>query len=196
MAIVKFISEIDCKVYIDMEVVGILQAGKMLKVTLEVGSYLVEAIDSNGRSIRKYELKITPVESQILQNITEKNLDDLIERMKNDSTLRFYHQRAVFCHKGLYGFIDTQYNIVIQAIYSYADDFSANKTFVKRKFPDGEKGTIIDIDGNILLPQWYDYVGSNENNVLLNVELKLTRKQIIKLSGYASLFFRRQISLI
>lgn len=92
MAIVKFISEIDCNVYIDMELVGELQAEKMLKVTLEVGSYLVEATDSNGRNIRKYELKVSPIEAQILQNITEENITDLIEKLRNDSSLRFFNQ--------------------------------------------------------------------------------------------------------
>ena len=167
MAIVKFISEIDCNVYIDMELVGELQAGKMLKVTLEVGSYLVEATDSNGRNIRKYELKVSPVEAQILQNITNESFDDIINKLRNDSSLRFYNQRALFYHNGCYGYINSQYNIVIQPIYSYADDFSVGKAFVRRKFPDGEKGTIIDIDGNILLSQWFDYIGSNEHNILL-----------------------------
>lgn len=162
MAIVKFISEIDCNVYIDMELVGELQAGKMLKVTLEVGSYLVEATDSNGRNIRKYELKVSPIEAQILQNITEENITDLIEKLRNDSSLRFFNQRAVFYHNGCYGYINSQFNVAIQPIFSYADNFATNKAFVRRRFPDGEKGTIIDVDGNILLPQWYDYIGGDE----------------------------------
>lgn len=167
MAIVKFISEIDCNVYIDMELVGELQAGKMLKVTLEVGSYLVEATDSNGRNIRKYELKVSPIEAQILQNITEENITDLIEKLRNDSSLRFFNQRAVFYHNGCYGYINSQYNVAIQPIFSYADNFATNKAFVRRRFPDGEKGTIIDVDGNILLLQWYDYIGGDEIKILL-----------------------------
>lgn len=167
MAIVKFISEIDCNVYIDMELVGELHVGKMLKVTLEVGSYLVEATDSSNRTIKRYELKVSPLEAQILQNITDENIDDVINKLRNNSSLRFYNQRAVFCHNGCYGYINSQYNIVIQPIYSFASDFSAGKAFVRRIFPDGEKGTVIDIDGNILLSQWLDYIGSNEHNILV-----------------------------
>lgn len=167
MAIVKFISEIDCNVYIDMELAGELQAGKMLKLPIDVGSYLVEAKDADGNTIKKYELKISPVESQILQNITEDSIDDILGKLKNDSSLCFYNQRAVFNHNGFYGYINSLYNIVIQPIYSYAGNFTANKAFVRRIFPDGEKGTIIDVDGNILLSQWYDYIGGNEKSVLL-----------------------------
>lgn len=170
MAIIKFISEIDCNVYVDMELVGNLQAGKMLKVMLDVGSYLVEAIDTHGSIIRKYELKVSPIDGQLLQNITDESIEDVIEKLRNDSSLRFYNHRAVFCHKGSYGYVNSQYCIVIPPIYSYADQFTTKKAFVRRKFPDGEKGTVIDVDGNILLPQWYDYIGSNEKSILLRTQ--------------------------
>lgn len=37
-------------------------------------------------------------------------------------------------------------------------------------FPNGEKATIIDVDGNISLDRWYDYIGGNEKTVLLKSE--------------------------
>lgn len=125
MAIVKFISENPCHIFIDMEFVGEIQADKMLKVSLETGSYLVETKDINGNYIKKYELKVDSTEAQILQNLSAQNdnLENTIKSLKNDSSLRFYHQRAVFSHNDCFGYINSQYNVIIQPVYSYADDF-------------------------------------------------------------------------
>ena len=48
-----------------------------------------------------------------------------IEKLRNDSSLRFYNQRASFCHNGSYGYINSQYEVVIEPIYSFADIFIA-----------------------------------------------------------------------
>lgn len=52
MAIVKFISENSCQIFVDMELVGEVQAGRMLKVSLETGSYLVEVKDAEGNYLK------------------------------------------------------------------------------------------------------------------------------------------------
>lgn len=169
MAIVKFISEKECHLFIDMEEVGVVQPNKMMKITLDSGSYLIEAKDANGNNIKRYELMVSHDDTQLLQNLASVNddIDETIERLKNDSTIHFYHQRAVFCYNDKYGYINSQYKIAIEPIYSYAEDFINNKAIVKRIFPDGEKVTIIDIEGNICIGQWYDYIGNNENQILL-----------------------------
>ena len=169
MALVKFVSDKDCQLIIDKELIALIQTDKLIKVTLEPGSYLVEAKDYNNNIIKKYELVINPSDNQLLQNLTDEdyNINNTIEKLKNDSTVRFYNQRAVFCHNGYYGYINSQYRIVIKPVYTFADEFVNNKAFVRRLFSDGEKASIIDTAGNILLEQWYDYIGSNESQILL-----------------------------
>lgn len=50
--------------------------------------------------------------------------------------------------------------------FSYAENFDIGYALVKKLFSDGEKATIIDTDGNIILDRWYDNVGSNERTIL------------------------------
>ena len=51
MATVKFVTDRICQLFIDMELVGDVFVDKMLKISLEAGSYLVEGKDTNGKSI-------------------------------------------------------------------------------------------------------------------------------------------------
>ena len=114
MVIVKFISDKDCQLFIDMELVGEVHADNLLKVTLEAGSYLVEAKNTDGKCLKKYELKINSSDNQVLQDLAlEKTmLFETIEKLRNDSSLRFYNQRASFCHNGSYGYINSQYEVI------------------------------------------------------------------------------------
>lgn len=172
MATVKFITDKNCQLFIDMELVGDVFVDKMLKISLEAGSYLVEGKDTNGKSIGKYKLTVNPSDTQVLENLSEKfnEIDAAICNLRNDSSLRFYHQRAIFCYNGYYGFINSQYKIAIEPIYSYAENFTNGLALVKKIFPNGEKATVIDVDGNISLDRWYDYIGGNEKTVLLKSE--------------------------
>ena len=169
MATVKFITDKNCQLFIDMELVGDVFVDKMLKISLEAGSYLVEGKDTNGKSIGKYMLTVNPSDTQVLENLSEKfnEIDAAICNLRNDSSLRFYHQRAIFCYNGNYGYINSQYKIAIEPIYSYAENFTNGFALVKKIFPNGEKATVIDIDGNISLDRWYDYIGGNEKTILL-----------------------------
>ena len=172
MATVKFITDKNCQLFIDMELVGDVFVDKMLKISLEAGSYLVEGKDTNGKSIGKYKLTVNPSDTQVLENLSEKfnEIDAAICNLRNDSSLRFYHQRAIFCYNGNYGYINSQYKIAIEPIYSYAENFTNGLALVKKIFPNGEKATVIDVDGNISLDRWYDYIGGNEKTVLLKSE--------------------------
>ena len=172
MAIIKFVSDKNFQLFVDMELVGDVITDKMLKITLDAGSYLVEGKDANGKSIGKYKLTVNPSDTQVLENLSEKfsKIDDAVCNLRNDSSLRFYHQRAIFCYNGNYGYINSQYKIVIEPIYSYAENFTNGLALVKKVFPDREKATIIDINGNITLDRWYDYIGGNEKTVLLKSE--------------------------
>ena len=172
MATVKFVTDRNCQLFIDMELVGDVFVDKMLKISLDAVSYLVEGKDTNGKSIGKYKLTVNPSDIQVLENLSEKfnEIDAAICNLRNDSSLRFYHQRAIFCYNGNYGYINSQYKIAIEPIYSYAENFTNGLALVKKVFPNGEKATIIDVDGNISHDRWYDYIGDNEKTVLLKSE--------------------------
>ena len=172
MAIVKFVANKDCQVFIDMELVGKVAPDSMLKITLETGGYLVQIKDDDGHLIKEYDLEIKASDNQVLQKINESNcqIEGVIRNLRNDYSLRFYHQRAIFCYNGNYGYINSQYKIAIEPIYSYAENFTNGLALVKKIFPKGEKATVIDIDGNISLDRWYDYIGGNEKTVLLKSE--------------------------
>lgn len=175
MAIVKFVSDKDCQVFIDMELAGKVASESMLKVTLETGGYLIQVKDEDGNLIKEYDLEIKPSDNQLLQKIDETNdkLDDVIEILKNDSSLVFHCNRASFCHNGLYGFVDKKLNVVIPPIYYSVNEFVDDKAFVVRDFPEGRKTTMIDSDGNIFFNRWFDYIGESDNTILLGIENRI-----------------------
>ena len=175
MAIVKFISDKDCQVFIDMEFAGKVTLGSMLKVTLETGGYLIQVKDEDGNLIKEYDLEIKPSDNQLLQKIDGVNnkLDDTIENLKNDSSLIFHCDRASFCQNGLYGFVDKKLNVIIPPIYYSVNEFADNKAFVVRDFPEGRKTTMIDSDGNIFFNRWFDYIGESDDTILLGIDNKI-----------------------
>ena len=175
MAIVKFVSDKDCQVFIDMELAGKVTPDSMLKVTLETGGYLIQVKDEDGNLIKEYDLEIKPSDNQLLQKIDETNdkLDDVIEILKNDSSLVFHCNRASFCHNGLYGFVDKKLNVVIPPIYYSVSKFAYNKSFVVRDFPEGRKATMIDSEGNIFFNRWFDYVGESDGAILMGIDNRI-----------------------
>ena len=175
MAIVKFISEQDCQIFIDKELIGNVTADSLLKVTLKVGGYLIEVKNSEGVILKKYNLEIKPKDNQILQDVSgaSSSIDDVLNHLKNDPTLVFHCGRALFCHNGKYGYINKRFEVVIPAIYSVANDFVDNKAFVVRDFPDGRKTTMIDSDGNIFFNRWFDYIGESDETILLGIDNRI-----------------------
>ena len=70
MAIVKFISDQDCHIFIDKENVGKVTVDSLLKVALEIGGYLIEVKDDEGRILKKYNLEIKPTDNKVLQDVS------------------------------------------------------------------------------------------------------------------------------
>lgn len=70
MAIVKFISDLDCHIFIDKENVGKVTVDSLLKVVLEIGGYLIEVKDDEGRILKKYNLEIKPTDNKVLQDVS------------------------------------------------------------------------------------------------------------------------------
>ena len=201
MAIVKFVSDKDCQVFIDMELVGKVASESMLKVKLEPGGYLIQIKDEEGKLIKEYDLEIKSSDNQLLQKIdgTNNKLDDTIENLKNDSSLVFHCDRASFCHNGLFGFVDKKLNVVISPIYYSVNEFVDNKAFVVRDFPEGRKTTMIDSDGNMFFNRWYDYIGESDDTILLGVENRIivySKKECDKVAEYFNANYDKRASLV
>ena len=201
MAIVKFVSDKDCQVFIDMELVGKVASESMLKVKLEPGGYLIQIKDEEGKLIKEYDLEIKSSDNQLLQKIdgTNNKLDDIIENLKNDSSLVFHCDRASFCHNGLFGFVDKKLNVVISPIYYSVNEFVDNKAFVVRDFPEGRKTTMIDSDGNMFFNRWYDYIGESDDTILLGVENRIivySKKECDKVAEYFNANYDKRASLV
>ena len=175
MPIVKFISDKDCKIFIDKECVGEVINDSMLKLTLEPGEYLVEIKDADAHLLKKYKLEIKPTDGQILQNLNEdkSSIDDVIDQLKNDPSLEFHCNRAPFCLNGMYGYVDKQFEVVIPAIYTVANKFKDDRAFVVREFPEGKKTTLIDEEGNMFFNRWFDYIGESEETILFGIDDKI-----------------------
>ena len=201
MAIVKFVSDKDCQVFIDMELVGKVASESMLKVKLEPGGYLIQIKDEEGKLIKEYDLEIKSSDNQLLQKIdgTNNKLDDIIENLKNDSSLVFHCDRASFCQNGLFGFVDKKLNVVISPIYYSVNEFVDNKAFVVRDFPEGRKTTMIDSDGNMFFNRWYDYIGESDDTILLGVENRIivySKKECDKVAEYFNANYDKRASLV
>ena len=201
MAVVKFASDKDYQVFIDMEIAGKVMPGSMLKVSLETGEYLIQIKDEDGNLIKEYELEIQSSDNQLLQKIdgVNNNLDDTIRNLKNDSSLVFLCDRASFCHNGLYGFVDKKFNIVIPPIYYSVNKFVDDKAFVVRDFPEGRKTTMIDSDGNMVFNRWFDYIGESDETILLGIDNRIivySKTKCDKITDYYNAGYDHKASLV
>lgn len=190
MPIVKFISDKDCQLFIDKEYVGRITNDSMLKQTLEPGGYLVEVKDEDALVLKKYNLEIKATDSHVLQDLSigKETIDDVINQLRNDSSLVFHCNRAPFCFNGLYGYINKRFEVVIPAIYTIANKFKDDKAFVVREFPEGKKTTLIDEDGNMFFNRWFDYIGESEETILLGIDNRIVVYSKVKCDKVAEYY--------
>ena len=201
MAIVKFISDKDCQIFIDKDYSGEVTNESMLKLTLESGEYLVEVKDKEANTLKKYSLEIKATDNQVLQDVSYGafSIDDVFKQLKNDPSLEFHCNRASFCHNGLYGFVDKKLNIVIPPIYYSANEFVDDKAFVVRDFPEGRKTTMIDSDGNMFFNRWFDYIGESDDTILLGIDNRIivySKTKCNKIAEYYNAGYDRKTSLV
>ena len=201
MAIVKFISDQDCHIFIDKENVGKVTADSLLKAVLEVGGYLIEVKDDEGRILKKYNLEIKTTDNQILQDVSgaSASTDEVLNLLKNDPTLVFHCGRAKFCLDGKYGYVNKKFEVVIPAIYSIANDFVNNKAFVVRDFPEGRRTTMIDEDGNMFFNRWFDYIGESDEIILLGIDNRIivySKARCDKVGEYFNAGYDKKASIV
>ena len=89
MAIVKFVSDKTCQIFIDKEFSGEVNKDSILKLLLESGGYLVEVKDKDANIRKKYNLEIKATDTQVLQDVSDgdSSLDAVIDQLKNDPSL-------------------------------------------------------------------------------------------------------------
>lgn len=201
MAIVKFTSNKDYQVFIDMELAGMVTPDSMLKVVLETGGYLIQIKDEDGNLIKEYEMEIKSSDNQLLQKIDNANneFEDIIENLKNDSSLVFHCERAAFCYNGLYGFVDKTFTVVIPPIYYCVNKFDNNKAFVVRDFPEGRKTTMINRDDKMFFNRWFDYIGESDETILLGIEDRIivySKTKCDKVAEYFNAGYDKKASLV
>lgn len=169
MAVIKFLSKIDCNLYIDTEFFSVINADRIKKTELEVGSYLIETFDTEGSKINSQILNVEESQRQILLRLSSDStlLADTLRKLKNDISVRFYNHRLKFKHNEKYGYVDNRYDVVILPEYSNAEDFIKDKALVKKVFSGCEKVTIINTTGAICYDCWFDFVGEDETSILL-----------------------------
>ena len=169
MAIIKFLSKIDCNLYIDTEFISAINADTIKKVELEAGNYLIETFDTEKSKTSSQILNVKEPLGQILVCLCSEPtmLADTLLKIKNDASVRFYNHRLKFKHNEKYGYIDNRYNVVILPEYSNAEDFIRDKALVKKEFSGCEKVTIIDTMGAICYDCWFDFIGEDETSILL-----------------------------
>lgn len=192
MAIIKFLSKIDCKLYIDTEFISVMNADMIKKIELETGSYLIETFDTEGAKINSQILNVEESKRQILLHLGSESISlaDTLRKLKNDASVRFHNHRLKFKHNDKYGYVDNRYDVVILPEYSNAEDFIRDKALVKKEFSDCEKVTILDIMGSICYDCWFDYVGEDETSLLLlhdNVLTTIDKSDYSILATYKTL---------
>lgn len=175
MAIIKFISEQVCKLYIDTEFVDVIEPNRLYKVEMEVGSYLIEVFTADDVLIKKYTFSIEPGQMHVLHQLCgeTETLASTIQKIKEDSDICFHNNRLRFKHNGKYGFLNSRYEVEIAPDFCSADDFLLERTLVSREFQGNKKFSIIDVNGNLCYGRWYNFIGENEATILLSYEKKL-----------------------
>lgn len=180
MALIKFLTDVDCSIFVDMEYVGNTSTVAMLKINLDKGSYFIQIKDGmTGPVLKEYDLNVTD-ESQRLERISlneELRMDSfvsfLVDRLKNDPNLEFVEDRAAFCDNGLWGFIDNDYNVVISPQYKSVKNYDNGKSLVVKQFADGERITVINKEGSLVFGKWFTLINETENLLLLKFQNKL-----------------------
>lgn len=98
MAIVKFISDQDCQLFIDTKFVDTIHVDQIKKIDLDVGSYFIEIKSIDNNTLKKYVLDIYANQNQIVHQITLSNhsIDDIIDKIKQDPTVIYHNNRLRF----------------------------------------------------------------------------------------------------
>lgn len=196
MATLKIISNKDCKLYIDQEYICDITANVLHKEDISIGVYLVDVIALS--SIETFDLYVEEDSQQFLKRITFNqcvNEQESCKNLRNRSDLYFYNGLARAEVNGLYGYVNTLYEWVIEPEYSKAEHFIRDTAIVGKEIGGSVKLCLIDRSGNNIIGGWFDEtlalnmpnIVIRRNNEILIYNLEDTKiKQIYELCGLIS----------
>lgn len=160
MAILKIIANNNCKLYIDQEFVCELAANSLHKEEISVGVYLVDVVSQLETT--SFDLIVENDGQQFLHRIEFSNsistTPNSNNELKNRSDIFFYNGLALVNESGLYGYINSNFEWVVQPEFSKAEHFIKKTAIVEKKFKGLTKISIIDTKGNNIIGGWFDQI--------------------------------------
>lgn len=142
----KVLSNLDCRVLVDCEEMGIAHANTLFKIPLKCGDYYIQYVSIENES-DTITTDIT-IEHDVLEKI------DLVSlKRKREEKYRQEVEYVPYIHNGKCGYvIEETMEIVIRCIYEAAFNYSEGLAKVQKN---GKYG-FIDRDGNVIIPCEYD----------------------------------------
>lgn len=163
MALLKLICNTGAKLFVDQEFVSELQENKLCITELSAGMYLVDVVSLIDEKIQvSFELSFENDNQQILKRIDlaeeekECKQNELKSILMGNPNLSFYRNLARFEYNGIWGYVDNNYEIVVDPIYSSAEDFVNDFALVGKLFSEGMKYALIDTKGKNKMGVWFD----------------------------------------
>lgn len=198
MALLKLICNTGAKLFVDQEFVSELQENKLCITELSAGMYLVDVVSLIDDQIKvSFELSFGNDNQQILKRIDlaeeekEYKQNELKSELMRNPNLSFYRNLARFEYNGLWGYVDNNYEIVVEPIYSSAENFFNEFALVSKSFSEEIKYALIDTKGKNRMGVWFDeLIFRNEkrlfvrrNNDLLSYDVLEGKLFTYNLSG-------------
>lgn len=153
MATLKVISNISCKLMIDQEFVCELLPNTLHKETITPGAYLLDIVSAIGT--KSFDLSVENDNQQFFKRIVFDENNNVTSTtsdvLRNRSDICFYNGLALVKESNLYGYINSNYEWVVEPTLSKADHFIKNTAIVEKIFNGTTKTSIIDISGNSVI---------------------------------------------
>lgn len=160
MATLKVISNISCKLMIDQEFVCELLPNTLHKETITPGAYLLDIVSAIGT--KSFDLSVENDNQQFFKRIVFDENNNVTSTtsdvLRNRSDICFYNGLALVKESNLYGYINSNYEWVVEPTLSKADHFIKNTAIVEKIFNGTTKTSIIDISGNSVIGGWFDEI--------------------------------------
>lgn len=163
MAVFKLICNTDAKLFVDQVFLTELQENKLCTTELPAGMYLVDVVSLIDDQIQvSFELSFENDNQQILKRIDlaeeekKSKQKELKSELMRNPNLSFYRNLARFEYNGLWGYVDNNYEIVVEPIYFSAEDFVNDFALVGKSFSEGTKYALVDTSGKNRMGIWFD----------------------------------------
>ncbi len=173
MATLKIISNKNCNLFVDQELVCKIEANKLYKHEIEVGVYLIDMVplsdDGTDHSI-SFDLNIASSDQQLLKRIifedNEQSISELANTFNNPDII-FYNGVAMVADRGKIGYIDQSQKWIVEPQFDEAEHMKYGYALVARTFKEEKKFTFINSKGELCLGMWFDEVINRDDNIAI-----------------------------